>query len=54
MTNKFNQLLELNFATIDFLLQLKLFKSHKICSYCGLLSFDVFHNVYEVIKSGNE
>ena len=31
---------------IDFLLQLKPFKSHKICSYCGLLSFDVLHNVY--------
>ena len=22
--------------------------------YCGLLSFDVLHNVYKVIKSGNE
>ena len=32
---------------IDFLLQLKY-------SYCGLLSFDVVHNVYKVIKSGNE
>ena len=39
---------------IDFLLLLKLFKSHKMCSYCGLLSFDVVHNVYKVIKSGNE
>ena len=28
--------------------------SHKICSYCGLLSFDVLHNIYKVIKSGNE
>ena len=39
---------------INFLLQLKYFKSHKICSYCGSLSFDVSQNVYKVIKSGNE
>ena len=39
---------------IDFLLQLKKLRSHKICSYCGLLSFDILHNVYKVIKSGNE
>ena len=39
---------------IDFLLQLKYCKSRKICSYCGLLSFDAVHNVYKVIKSGNE
>ena len=32
----------------------KIFKSHKICSYSGLLSFDVFHNEWKVIKSGNE
>ena len=32
----------------------KIFKSHKICCYCGLFSFDIFHNVYRVIKSGNE
>ena len=31
-----------------------MFKSHKVCPYCGLLSFDVFHNVYKLIKSGNE
>ena len=37
---------------IDFLLQLKQFKSHKTCSYCGLLSVDVLHNVYKVIKRG--
>ena len=37
---------------IDFLLQLKKFSSHKICSYRGLLSFDVVHNVYKVIKMG--
>ena len=37
---------------IDFLLELK--KSHKICSYCELLSFDVFDNVHKVSKSGNE
>ena len=29
-------------------------KKYKICSYCGLLSFDVVYNVYKVIKSGNE
>ena len=29
--------------------RLKIFKSHKICSYCGLLSFDVFYNKYKVI-----
>ena len=39
------------FCIIDFLLQLK---SHQICSYCGLLSFDIVHNVYKVIKSGDE
>ena len=33
---------------------IKLFKSHKVCSYCGLISFDVLHNVYKVIKSGNK
>ena len=25
-----------------------------MCSYCELLSFDLFYNVYKVIKSGNE
>ena len=39
---------------IDFLLQLKSFESHKIYSYCGLLSFDILPNVYKVVKSGNE
>ena len=39
---------------IDFLLQLKWFKSRTICSYCRLLSFDVLQNVYKVIKSGDE
>ena len=35
-------------------IRLKIWKSHKICPYCGLLSFEVFHNMYKAIKSGNE
>ena len=35
---------------VDFILQLKML----LCLFCWLISFDIFCNMYKVIKSGNE
>ena len=43
-----------SFALLTSLCKIHQCKSHKIYFYCGLLSFDIVHNVYKVFKSGKE